>query len=60
MEYAGFLVSPHQKNSFLNILSWNINGAKTKLEKLDVFKFLLAFDIISLNETKSPLDISIP
>ena len=60
MEYAGFLVSPHQKNSFLNILSWNINGAKTKLEKLDVFKFLLAFDIISLNESKSPLNISIP
>ena len=51
---------PHQNNPLLNILSWNINGAKTKLEKSNVYKFLIGFDIISLNEVKSSLDICIP
>ena len=60
MEYAEFLVLPHQNNPLLNILSWNINGAKTKLEKSNVYKFLIDFDIISFNEVKTSLDISIP
>ena len=60
MEYAGFLVLPHQNNSFIRIISWNINSARTKLEDNNVYNFLSNFDIISLNEVKSSLDISIP
>ena len=60
MEHAVFLVLPHQKKQFVSILSWNINGARTKLEKVNVYNFVSDYDIISLNETKTPLDISIP
>ena len=41
-------------------MSWNINGARTKLEQNSVYNFLSNYDIISLNEAKSSLDISIP
>ena len=57
MEYAGFLNLPHQNCNFLNIISWNINGAKTKLEKINVYNFLSDYDIISLNEVKTPINI---
>ena len=56
MEYVGFLKLPHQNDNILNIISWNIiNGAKTKLEKVHVYNFLSEYDIISLNEVKTPL-----
>ena len=57
MEYAGFLRLPHQNNIALSILSWNINGARTKLEKAHVHNFLSNFDIISLHEVKTPCNI---
>ena len=52
MEYAGFLGGPHQNDKTLNIISWNINGSKTKLDKPIVNNFLSFYDIICLNEIK--------
>ena len=60
MEHAEFLNTPHQSNNILSIVSWNINGARTKLEQNNVYIFLSNFDIISINEVKSSLNISIP
>ena len=61
MEPTGFLNSPHQNNNnVLQIISWNINGAKTKLEKMHVYNFLSNYDIVSLNEVKTPMYISMP
>ena len=60
MEYAGFLNLPHQNDKALKIISWNINGAKSKLGNAHVYNFLSNFDIISLNEVKSSMYISIP
>lgn len=44
----------------MKIISWNINGAKTKLEKDIVQSVLLEYDIISLNEVKTSLPVSLP
>ena len=44
----------------MKIISWNINGVKTKLEKKVVQKMLLNFDIICLNEVRTSLTISFP
>ena len=60
MEYTKFLILPYQNNNLLSIISWNIKGARTKLEQNNVYKFLSNYDLISLNEVKSSLDISIP
>lgn len=60
MELAGFLGRPHQTKKLLKILSWNVNGVKTKIEKNNVISFLLQFDIVSLNEVKTPLHICLP
>ena len=57
MEYAGFLGGPHQNDKTLNIISWNINSAKTKLDKQIVNNFLSFYDIICLNEIKTPCNI---
>ena len=46
MEYAGFLNVPHQNDKYLNIISWNINGVRTKLDKQNVNDFLIYYDII--------------
>ena len=59
MEYAGFLNVPHQKNKILNIISWNINGVRTKLDKQNVNDFLTYYDIICLNEVKTPCNVTI-
>ena len=64
MEHAGFLNVPHQNGKSLNIISWNINGARTKLDKKEVNDFLICYDIICLNEVKPSvmllfLDISL-
>ena len=60
MEYAVFLIRPHQNNCSLRIISWNINGARTKLENIHVYNFLSNYDIISVNEAKTPFNISFP
>ena len=60
MEYAEFLNLPHQNSNLLSIVSWNINGARTKLEQNNIYKFLTNFDIISINEVKTSLDTSEP
>ena len=44
----------------LKILSWNINGARTKMEKTKVYNLLSRYDIIGLNEVKTSLHISLP
>ena len=58
MERLKFLVQPQQH--YLNILTWNINGAKTKLEKFNVMSWINKYDIISLNEIKTELCVSLP
>lgn len=57
MEPPPFLGRPQD---YLRIVSWNINGVKTKIEKDKVQELLLNFDIISLNEIKTPLAVSFP
>ena len=59
MEHAGFLNVPHQNGKFFNIISWNINGARTKLDKKEVNDFLICYDIICLNEVKTPCNVTI-
>ncbi len=49
---------PHKK--CLKIMSWNINGVKTKLEKKCVQDLLLQYDVVSLNEVKTALRVSLP
>lgn len=59
METAIFLGRP-QDTSKLRVLSWNINGVKTKLEKKHVEDLLRRYDIIGLYEIKTPLLVSFP
>ena len=58
MECVSFLIRPHIHN--INIASWNVNGARTKLEKPLVQKFLYQFDLIGLSEIKTDLPVSLP
>ena len=58
MELPEFLNRPQQHK--LKILTWNINGAKTKLEKRCVEEWICQYDIISLNEIKTDLKVSLP
>lgn len=44
----------------LKILSWNINGVSTKLEKISVSNFLYQYDVTGLNEVKTNSRISLP
>ena len=60
MEPSGFLISPQQNNNALKITSWNINSVKSKLENSKVYNLLNNYDIISLNEVKTTLNICIP
>ncbi len=44
----------------LKVLTWNINGARTKLEKTNVLSWVCQYDIISLNEIKTDLSVDLP
>ena len=55
----GFLGRPQQESK-LKLVSWNINATRTKLDKHIVQSFLINYDIISINEIKTPLSLSIP
>ena len=60
---TGFLESWNNNFQYLStvtIISWNIHGAKNKLESRDVFSFLCAYDIICLHEIKTALEIHLP
>ena len=57
---SGFLGKPHQSTKPIKIITWNINGAKTKIEKSHVQNFLLEYDIVALNEVKTPLRVCLP
>ena len=59
MEPTVFLDGPQLLNQ-LCILSWNINGVKTKLEKKIVQDLLCKYDVICLNEVKTPLEVYFP
>lgn len=59
MDSPGFLGRPQQESK-LRIVSWNINAAKTKLEKCNVQKFLIDYDIIGINEVKTSLPLTLP
>ncbi len=49
-----------QRVSELKIISWNVNGIYTKLEKQNVLNVLTQYDIISLLEVKTSLPVQIP
>ena len=53
-----FLILPQHPS--LRILTWNINGARTKLEKRPVLDWICQYDIVSLNEIKTSLCVSLP
>ena len=57
MEPTPFLTRPQ---NYISIISWNINSAKTKLEKNIVSGVINQYDIICLNEIKTPLSVSYP
>ena len=46
--------------SKLKIISWNVNKVCTKLEKPHVQQLLLDYDVICINEVKTPLPVSLP
>ena len=41
-------------------MSWNINGVKNKLENNQVQNFMLDYDIVCLNETKTDQKFDLP
>ena len=57
METSSFLIRPQGD---LNIVSWNINSVKTKIEKRHIESVLSCYDIICLNEIKTSLSVSFP
>ena len=60
MEAARFLIQPQHIIETIKIMSWNVNGVRTKLERSDVQSTMLEYDIISLNEVKTSLAVSFP
>ncbi len=57
MEPAFFLRRPQK---LLSVMSWNVNGIRTKLEKDGVYNLLLNYDVIALYEIKASLPVSFP
>ena len=57
MEPSSFLGRPQKP---LKLISWNTNGIKTKVKKLNVQNFLLDYDVICLNEIKTSLPVHFP
>lgn len=55
MEPAVFLRPPQVCK--LRIISWNINGVHTKLEKSNVISFLCDYDVICITEVKTQLEV---
>ena len=60
MGATGFLNRPQHSIRPIKIVSWNIGGCKTKLEKRNVEEFLLRYDIVVLNEVKTSLHVCLP
>ncbi len=56
MECSVFIDSP-QCITNIKLLSWNLNGVYTKLEKSHVHQLLYEYDIISINEVKTSLPV---
>lgn len=44
----------------MKIMAWNINGVKTKLEKECVHDLIRNYDVVSLYEVKTSLNVSFP
>lgn len=44
----------------MRLVSWNINSAKTKLEKNYVLEMVESYDIVSLNEIKTSRSVGLP
>ena len=57
MDPSSFLNKPQ---NCIHFLSWNINAVKTKLEKQNVYDIIRNYDLISLNEIKTPLKVTCP
>lgn len=43
----------------VKIISWNMNGVFTTLEKSNAYQLLREYDVISINEVKTPLPITL-
>ena len=52
MDSTSFLNRPQ---NYIYFLSWNINAVKIKLEKKNVLETIKEYDLVSLNEIKTPL-----
>ena len=46
--------------TYLNVISWNINGITNKLENDDMLKWLINYDVIFLNEIKTDVMFNLP
>lgn len=57
MDPTFFLTRPQ---NHISIISWNLNSIKTKIEKSNVSNIINQYDIVSLNEIKTPLSVSYP
>lgn len=60
MELDEFLGRPQQHIHSIEILSWNVNGVKTKLERNCIQTFLLKYGIVCLNEVNTSLRVCLP
>lgn len=47
-----------QQASYVTIIAWNVNAVCTKFEKSNVLSLLFEYDVICLNEVKTPLPVS--
>lgn len=56
---TGFFNYPQRLNR-LRLISWNINGIYTKLEKENVIQLLSNYDVISFNEVKTNSRVAFP
>lgn len=50
MVFNGFLDRPQQHINVIKLVYWNVNGAKTKLEKKCVQDLVMKYEIVCLNE----------
>ncbi len=44
----------------VSIISWNINSVRTKVEKGNVRDLSCKYDLLSVNEVKTPLSVPLP
>lgn len=60
MEPTVIFLSETVRKRELKVISWNVNGVRTKLEKNVVVDMLKVYDVISLNEVKTQMPVLFP